>query len=68
MTPDEFRAFGHQLIDWIADYRANHCRATGHGRRRNRAHSSQHCRPNHPLDPNRLTPYFATSNRLSCPV
>jgi aromatic-L-amino-acid decarboxylase len=21
MTPDEFRAFGHQLIDWIADYR-----------------------------------------------
>ena len=23
MTPDEFRAFGHQLIDWIADYRAS---------------------------------------------
>jgi aromatic-L-amino-acid/L-tryptophan decarboxylase len=23
MTPDEFRAAGHQLIDWIADYRAN---------------------------------------------
>ncbi len=22
MTPDEFRAVGHQLIDWIADYRA----------------------------------------------
>ena len=22
MTPDEFRKFGHQLIDWIADYRA----------------------------------------------
>src|ERR1051326_3343923 len=22
MTPEEFRAFGHQLIDWIADYRA----------------------------------------------
>jgi aromatic-L-amino-acid/L-tryptophan decarboxylase len=22
MTPDEFRAAGHQLIDWIADYRA----------------------------------------------
>jgi aromatic-L-amino-acid decarboxylase len=22
MTPDEFRAFGHELIDWIADYRA----------------------------------------------
>ncbi len=22
MTPDEFRAFGHTLIDWIADYRA----------------------------------------------
>jgi aromatic-L-amino-acid decarboxylase len=22
MTHDEFRAFGHQLIDWIADYRA----------------------------------------------
>jgi aromatic-L-amino-acid decarboxylase len=21
MTPDEFRVFGHQLIDWIADYR-----------------------------------------------
>jgi aromatic-L-amino-acid decarboxylase len=23
MTPDEFRSFGHQLIDWIADYRAD---------------------------------------------
>ena len=23
MTPDEFRAYGHTLIDWIADYRAN---------------------------------------------
>lgn len=22
MTPDEFRAYGHKLIDWIADYRA----------------------------------------------
>src|SRR6185436_13956678 len=22
MTPDEFRRFGHQVIDWIADYRA----------------------------------------------
>jgi len=22
MTPDEFRRFGHQLVDWIADYRA----------------------------------------------
>jgi aromatic-L-amino-acid/L-tryptophan decarboxylase len=22
MTPDEFRRFGHELIDWIADYRA----------------------------------------------
>jgi aromatic-L-amino-acid decarboxylase len=22
MTPEEFRKFGHQLIDWIADYRA----------------------------------------------
>jgi aromatic-L-amino-acid/L-tryptophan decarboxylase len=22
MTPDEFRTFGHDLIDWIADYRA----------------------------------------------
>jgi aromatic-L-amino-acid decarboxylase len=23
MTPDEFRRLGHQLIDWIADYRSN---------------------------------------------
>ncbi len=23
MTPDEFRKAGHQLVDWIADYRAN---------------------------------------------
>lgn len=23
MTPDEFRAYGHQLIDWIADYRVS---------------------------------------------
>jgi len=22
MTPEEFRAAGHRLIDWIADYRA----------------------------------------------
>ena len=22
MTPEEFRRLGHQLIDWIADYRA----------------------------------------------
>src|SRR5262245_59615915 len=22
MTPDEFRTIGHQLIDWLADYRA----------------------------------------------
>ena len=22
MTPDEFRAFGHDIIDWIADNRA----------------------------------------------
>src|SRR4051794_25468363 len=22
MSPDEFRAFGHRMIDWIADYRA----------------------------------------------
>jgi aromatic-L-amino-acid decarboxylase len=21
MTPEEFRKFGHRLIDWIADYR-----------------------------------------------
>jgi aromatic-L-amino-acid decarboxylase len=25
MTPEEFRAAGHQLIDWIADYRARVC-------------------------------------------
>ena len=23
MTPEEFRRYGHQIIDWIADYRAN---------------------------------------------
>jgi len=23
MTPEEFRRFGHQLVDWIADYRTN---------------------------------------------
>jgi aromatic-L-amino-acid decarboxylase len=23
MTPEEFRAAGHQIVDWIADYRAN---------------------------------------------
>ena len=22
MTPDEFRAYGHQVVDFIADYRA----------------------------------------------
>jgi hypothetical protein len=26
MTPDEFRRFGHMLIDWIADY---HTRVEG---------------------------------------
>ena len=23
MTPDEFREYGHKVIDWIADYRAS---------------------------------------------
>ena len=23
MTPEEFRQYGYQIIDWIADYRAN---------------------------------------------
>src|ERR1700689_1277683 len=23
MTPEEFRKYGHQLIDWVADYRTN---------------------------------------------
>ena len=23
MTPEEFRAAGHQIVDWVADYRAN---------------------------------------------
>jgi aromatic-L-amino-acid decarboxylase len=23
MTPDDFRHFGHLLVDWIADYRAS---------------------------------------------
>ena len=23
MTPEEFRTIGHQLVDWVADYRAN---------------------------------------------
>ena len=22
MTPDEFRKLGHEIVDWIADYRA----------------------------------------------
>ena len=34
MTPDEFRADGHQLIDWIADYRATVADAPRDGRDR----------------------------------
>ena len=37
MTPDEFREYGHKLIDWIADYRADDRRAPGDGRRPSRA-------------------------------
>ncbi len=23
MTPEEFRRYGHQIVDWLADYRSN---------------------------------------------
>jgi hypothetical protein len=31
VTPEEFRQYGHQLIDWIADYRARVGEASRHG-------------------------------------
>ena len=37
MDPEEFRRFGHQVVDWIADYRARGRVAPGHVARRARA-------------------------------
>ncbi len=31
MTPEEFRVVGHQLVDWVADYRANLATVPGDG-------------------------------------
>jgi hypothetical protein len=31
MTPDEFRAAGYRIIDWIADYRRRYRASSRHG-------------------------------------
>ena len=38
MDPEEFRRFGHQVVDWIADYRARAAGAAGHVPRGARIH------------------------------
>ena len=48
MTPEEFRAAGHRLIDWIADYRARVERPAGDGAHRARARSRRSCRRRRP--------------------
>ena len=47
MNPEEFRKIGHQLIDWIADYRTHVAdlpvrspRGTGRGARANPCHAA----------------------------
>ena len=41
MTPEEFREIGHQLIDWIADYRGTVADAAGDGPHRARRGRAQ---------------------------
>ena len=48
MTPEEFRAAGHRIVDWIADYRARVGHAAGDGARANPATSGASCLPEPP--------------------
>ena len=51
MDPEEFRRFGHQVVDWIADYRARAARAAGHVPRRARVRSGRSSRLRRPTSP-----------------
>ena len=67
MTPEEFRRLGHQIIDWIADYRATVSERPS-WRAPRPARSKPPCPPTRPNRPNRSTPSSPISTASSCPA
>ena len=68
MTPEEFRKYGHAVVDWIADYRARVARAAGDGADRARARSRRACRRRRRDEPEPFDAILARPRRASsCP-